>query len=72
MKKYPHRSLSADQLNDKQTLELPSDPGFTSHAPQIDVHAMLRRIAENMAWRNSRPGETERRAAEKVRVEFVL
>ncbi len=33
---------------------------------------MLRRIEENMPWRNQRPGEAERRLAEKVDVEFVL
>ena len=72
MKKYPSHSPTADQLNEKTTLELPVDPDFLSRPPQIDVHVMLRRIAENIAWRNSRPGETERRAAEKVPVEFVL
>jgi hypothetical protein len=59
-------------LNERPTLELHDDPGFVSRPPQVDVQAMLRRIAENLAWRNSRPGETERRAAEKIPVEFVL
>jgi hypothetical protein len=54
------------------SLELPVAPDFLSRPPQIDPQIMLRRIEENMAWRNSRPGEAERRAAEKVSVEFVL
>jgi len=33
---------------------------------------MLRRIEENMPWRNRRSGEAERRLAEKIPVEFVL
>jgi len=33
---------------------------------------MLRRIEENMPWRNRRPGEAEHRLAEKIPVEFVL
>jgi hypothetical protein len=65
-------SPSAEELKESPTLELPVDPDVQSRPPQIDVQAMLRRIAENMAWRNSRPGESERRAAEKVPVEFVL
>jgi hypothetical protein len=47
-------------------------PDFLLLPPQIDVQVMLRRIEENIAWRNSRPGEAERRAAEKISVEFVL
>jgi hypothetical protein len=72
MTKYPHHSPAADQLNEQPALELPVAPDFLSRPPQIDPQAMLRRIAENIAWRNSRPGETERRAAEKVSAEFVL
>jgi hypothetical protein len=33
---------------------------------------MLQRIAETMPWRNQRPGEQERRLAQKIPVEFVL
>jgi hypothetical protein len=72
MKKYPPLSPANDLLNDRPALDLPVDPNFVSHPPQIDLQIMLRRIAENMPWRNSRPGEAERRAAEKVDVEFVL
>jgi hypothetical protein len=72
MKKYPLPSLTAEELNERPPLELPVDPNFLSRPPQIDLHVMLARIAENIAWRNSRPGEAERRAAEKIPVEFVL
>lgn len=72
MKKYPPHSATTDQRNDKAVLELPIAPDFLSRPPQIDPQAMLRRIAENITWRNSRPGETERRAAEKISVEFIL
>jgi len=53
-------------------LELPVSPDFTSRPPRIDPQAMLKRCAETMAWRNSRPGERERRLADKIDVEFVL
>ena len=72
MTKYPDHSPTTDELNDRSALELPVDSNFISRPPQIDPQAMLRRIAENIVWRNSRPGEVERRAAEKVSVEFVL
>lgn len=72
MTKYPIHSPTTEKLNERPTLELPVDPGFISRPPQIDPQVMLRRIAENLAWRNSRPGEAERRAAEKVSAEFVL
>jgi hypothetical protein len=71
MTKYPLHSRPSE-LKESVTLELPVDPGFQSRPPQIDPQVMLRRIEENIAWRNSRPGEAERRAAEKVSVEFVL
>ncbi len=62
----PERSehLSAD-------LEFPISD-FVSRPPQIDPQVMLRRIEENMPWRNSRPGAKEQRLAEKISVEFVL
>jgi hypothetical protein len=53
-------------------LEFPVAPGFVSCPPQIELQTMLRRIEENMPWRNNRPGEAERRLAEKIPVEFVL
>ena len=53
-------------------LEFPVAPDFVSHPPRIDPQVMLQRIAENMPWRNSRPGEQDRRLAEKIRVEFVF
>ncbi|HXE41461.1 MAG TPA: hypothetical protein VN516_00450 [Candidatus Baltobacteraceae bacterium] len=56
----------------KETLEFPVATDFVSRPPKIDPQAMLQRIAENMPWRNSRPGEAERRLAEKIPVEFVL
>jgi hypothetical protein len=73
MKKYPSHSPTADALNETpDVLEFPVASDFDSLSPKIDPQAMLRRIAENMPWRNSRPGESERRAAEKIPVEFVL
>ncbi len=72
MKKYPQHSPSSDSLNELPVLELPSDPNFDSRPPRIDHQVMLRRIAENIRWRNSRPDEAERRAAEKISAEFVL
>ena len=53
-------------------LEFPVAPNFVSRPPRIELQAMLRRIEENMPWRNQRPGEAERRLAEKIPVEFVL
>ena len=54
------------------TLEFPSDPGFISYPPQIDPQVMLRRIAETMPWRSTRPGEKERRFEQAVHAEFFL
>ncbi|MGO8675339.1 MAG: hypothetical protein ACLQVX_05665 [Limisphaerales bacterium] len=53
-------------------LELPVAPGFVSRPPRLDPQVMLRRCASAMPWRNSRPGERERRLAEKILEEFVL
>jgi hypothetical protein len=73
MKKYPNHSPTNDALKETpDTLEFPVAPDFISHPPQVDPQVMLRRIEENMPWRNSRPGEKERRLAEKIPVEFVL
>jgi hypothetical protein len=72
MKKYPPPSPANDLLNDQPALDLPVNPNFISQPPQIDPQVMLQRIAENMPWRKSRPGEAERRAAEGVSEEFVL
>jgi hypothetical protein len=75
MKKYPDHLPANEVLRDAQSsgaLEFPPAPGFVSRPPKIELQAMLRRIEENMPWRNSRPGEAERRLAEKIPVEFVL
>jgi hypothetical protein len=73
MTKYPDHSPSNDALKETPaTLEFPVAPNFVSHPPRIDPQAMLQRIAETMAWRSHRPGEQERRLAQKVPVEFVL
>jgi len=53
-------------------LELPVAKDFVSLPPQIDPQVMLRRIEETMPWRSTRPGEKERRLAEKIPEEFVL
>ncbi len=71
MKKYPKHSPKIDELRDAP-LEFPVAPDFVSRPPRIELQAMLRRIEEDMPWRNQRPGEAERRLAEKIRVEFVL
>ena len=71
MTKYPDHSPSSDALNDAP-LEFPVAPDFVSRPPRIDPQVMLQRIAETMPWRSQRPGEAERRLAEKVAVEFVL
>ena len=55
-----------------KTLEFPVAPDFVSRPATVDPQAMLRRIAENMQRRKLRPGDAERRAAEKIPVEFVL
>ena len=53
-------------------LILPVAPDFVSLPPRLDPQVMLARIAESMPWRNTRPGEQERRLAEKIAVEFIL
>ena len=73
MTEYPNHLRSNDALKETpDTLELPVAPDFVSRPPRIDPQAMLQRIAETMPWRSRRPGEAERRLAEKVAVEFVL
>ena len=73
MIKYPDHSPSNDALKETpDTLEFPVVPDFVSHPPRIDPQVMLQRIAETMPWRNQRPGEQERRLAQKIPVEFVL
>jgi len=75
MTKYPDHSPATDALRDASpadALEFPVASGFVSRPPQIELQVMLRRIEENMPWRNRRPGEAERRLAEKIPVEFVL
>ena len=73
MIKYPDHSPSNDALKETpDTLEFPVAPDFFSHPPRIDPQVMLQRIAETMPWRNQRPGEQERRLAQKIPVEFVL
>jgi len=76
MKKYPAPAPpNSFQLNEAALaadLDLPVVPDFDSQPPRIDPQVMLRRIQETMAWRSTRPGEQERRLAEKIPVEFVL
>ena len=75
MKKYPDPSPTSDALYEVSlsgALELPVAPDFVSRPPQVELQAMLRRIEENMPWRNRRPGEAKRRLAEKIPVEFIL
>ena len=73
MTKYPDHSPSPDALKETpDTLEFPIAPDFVSRPPRIDPQTMLQRIAETMPWRSQRPGEADRRLANKVAVEFVL
>ena len=75
MKKFPDHLPTNDELRDaskSEMLQFPVAPDFVSRPPRIELQVMLRRIEENMPWRNSRPGEFERRLAEKIPVEFVL
>jgi hypothetical protein len=63
---------ATDQHPELPDLEFPIAPDFDSRPPRLDPQVMLRRCAETMPWRNARPGEKERRLAEKILVEFVL
>jgi hypothetical protein len=73
MKKYPKSVPANDALKEAaDILEFPVAPDFISRPPKIDPQVMLRRIEENLPWRSGRPGEKERRLAEKIPVEFVL
>ena len=64
--------LTGDKTSGLEDLEFPIAPDFISRPPRLDPQVMLRRIEENMPWRSTRPGEKERRLAEKIPVEFVL
>jgi hypothetical protein len=73
MTRYPEHSPPDDPFKEtSETLEFPVAPDFSPLPVKIDLQAMLQRIEDNMPWRNSRPGEAERRLAEKIPVEFVL
>ena len=76
MKEYPALAPPNNfQLNEAALaadLNLPVAPDFDSQPPRIDPQIMLCRIAETMPWRSTRPGEKERRLAEKISIEFVL
>jgi hypothetical protein len=76
MKKYPGPAgENSFQLNEAALaadLDLPVAPDFVSLPPRLDPQVMLARIEETMPWRSTRPGEQERRLAEKIAVEFVL
>ena len=76
MKKYPAPAPASNfQLNEAALaaeLDLPVAPDFDSQPTPIDPQAMLRRIEQTMPWRSTRPGEPERRLAQKIPQEFVL
>ena len=76
MNRKPHqpkrKDLALKGARPPCDLEFPIDPDFLSLSPRLDPQLMLQRIAESMPWRNSRPGEAERRLAMKVDVEFIL
>jgi hypothetical protein len=73
MKSYPGPAPENEShLRDAANLDLPVCPDFDPSPPRIDAEAMLKRIAENLPWRSTRPGEAERRLQNKIHVEFVL
>jgi hypothetical protein len=76
MSSYPVSSPKADQelrdISEVPDLDLPIDPDFVSLPHRLDWPVMLRRLAETMPWRSTRPGEEARRAARKISVEFTL
>ena len=75
MSKYPaSHPEDPSGLKDAQPvdLEFPTDPEFLSLPPRLAPDVMFQRIAETMPWRSTRPGESERRLAMVVDVEFVL
>lgn len=75
MKKYPDHLPASHELGDAPSadiLEFPVAPDFAPRPPRIELSAMLQRIEESLPWRNQRPGEAERRLAEKIPVEFQL
>ncbi len=53
-------------------LEFPVAPDFIARPPRLDPQIMLKRCAETMPWRSSRPEEKARRQAERIPIEFVL
>ena len=76
MNKYPASqpasSLEVKEAGSLDDLSFPIDRDFLSRPPRLDPQVMLRRIAETMPWRSTRPGEQERRRALKIDAEFVL
>jgi hypothetical protein len=70
----PAQGLSAPQRKPDASVELefPVAPEFISRPPRLDPQVMLKRCAETMPWRSSRPEERARRRAEAIPVEFVL
>lgn len=76
MKNYPAPAPGNEwRLNDAAVaaeLDLPVEAEFISEPPRLDPQVMLRRIEETMPWRSTRPGEKERRLAEKISEEFVI
>ncbi len=65
----PGAATAPSELPD---LEFPVDPDFVSRPPRLDPQVALRLCAETMPWLNARPGQRERRLAEKILEEFVL
>jgi hypothetical protein len=76
MKEYPAfpkvTNLNLNEPSATENLEFPVAPDFLALPPRLDTQTMLGRLEETMPWRSTRPGETERRLAMKVNVEFVL
>lgn len=66
------KPVTSEQTADPAELQFPAAPDFVSRPPRLDPQLMLKRCAETMPWRSSRPGERARRLAEKIPVEFVL
>lgn len=58
--------------HEEAKLEFPVEPDFMSKPPRLPFETMQRRWEETMPWLSARPGERERRLAEKIDVEFIL
>ena len=70
MKRYPEpappNNFTLNEAALAAELDFPVAPDFDPPPPRVDPLAMLARFAETMPWRSTRPGEKERRLAQKI------